>query len=116
MGRKRKKTDLTAADILSPPPREWTPGDAMHVVREDMVRLQEAVTENLAFIDGLKMVQASPVTLAVPEEKARELHIPQFVSPTLLPLPRLVEVSKALGVDTSFVRKEAWKFLYNIDV
>jgi hypothetical protein len=115
MGRK-KKTDLRAADIVAPPPQEWTPGDAMFTIREDMVRLQEAVTEKLAFIDGLKMVKSSPVTLSIPEESARKLQIPGVLTPTLLPLPLLVKVAKALAIDLAGVRKGAWKFLYNIEI
>ncbi len=108
MGRKRKTPVVVAK-------KELSPGDAMVMVREDMVRLQEAVTEKLAFIDGLRQVNKSPVTLSIPEAKARELRIPGVLTPTLLPLPMLVKVSKALGVDMKGVRKEAWKFLYGID-
>jgi hypothetical protein len=107
-GRKRK----------TPPPvvKEWTPGDAQLAVREDMVRLQESVTEKLAFIDGLKMVKARPVTLSIPEEEARKLQIPPVLTPVLLSLPMLVKVAKALKADFTGVRKEAWKFFYKIEM
>jgi hypothetical protein len=113
---RKKKTALTAADIVTLPLREWTPGDAQLAVREDMVRLQEAVIEKLAFIDGLKMVNARPVTLSIPDESARKFRIPSVLTPTLLPLPLLVKVAKALEVDLSGVRKGAWSYLYKIEI
>lgn len=109
MGRKRK----TPAPVVA---KEWTPGDAQLAVREDMVRLQESVTEKLAFIDGVKMVKARPVTLSIPEETARKLRITPTLTPVLIPLPMLVKVAKALEADFTGVRKEAWKFLYNIEI
>lgn len=109
MGRKKKTPTPPVA-------KEWTPGDAQLAVREDMVRLQESVMEKLAFIDGLKMVNARPVTLSIPEEAARKLRIQPVLTPVLLPLPMLVKVAKALEADFTGVRKEAWKFLYNIEI
>lgn len=115
MGRK-KKTDLKAADIVTSPLKEWTPGDAQFVIREDMVRLQEAITEKLAFIDGVKLVKKSPVTLEIPVEESRKRRITNIIAPTRLNLTSLVKIAKALEVDFTCVRKEAWSYLCKIEI
>jgi len=107
---RKKKTPIAVVAT------EWTPGDAGKVVREDMVCLQEAITEKLAFIDGVKMVKRSPVTLEIPVEESRKRRITNIIAPTRLNLTSLVQIAKALEVDFAGIRKEAWSYFCKIEI
>lgn len=123
MAKKRKTPTLVVA---APPPEPVAPplpsietGDAIHQVAKDMLSLQEAITEKLAMVKGVRVSNPRPLTLAVPAEEAKKLSLPNpVICPELLSPKDRVDTARLLGVDmrSTAAHHVAWKHLYGLDI